>query len=85
MVWRIKNTGLRTWTKRYSFEYVSGEPTYKFYSEIDLKDVVPPGETAVLTVDMVAPVKPGTYRIGWALVDDTNDRFYTFFFFFMVK
>ncbi len=85
MVWRIKNTGTLTWNKRYSFEYVSGAPTYKYYSEIDLKDVIPPGGTAVLTVDMVAPMEPGSYRTEWAMVDDTNNRFYNFFFFFTVK
>jgi hypothetical protein len=85
MIWRIKNTGLLTWNKHYSFEYVSGEPTYKYYSEINIKEVVQPGGTAVLTVDMVAPMKPGSYRTEWAMVDDTNDQFYHFFFFFTVK
>lgn len=85
MVWRIKNTGTLAWTKRYSFEYVSGAPIHKYYSEIDLKDIVQPGGTAVLTVDMVAPMEPGSYRTEWAMVDDTNDRFYHFFFFFTVK
>ncbi|HPC06688.1 MAG TPA: NBR1-Ig-like domain-containing protein [Anaerolineaceae bacterium] len=85
MVWRIKNTGTLAWTKRYSFEYVSGAPIHKYYSEIALKDIVQPGGTAVLTVDMVAPMEPGSYRTEWAMVDDTNNRFYHFFFFFTVK
>jgi hypothetical protein len=85
MVWKLKNTGLNTWTRHYSFEHVSGEPTQKYYSEINLKDPVPPGGIGVLTVDMVAPIKPGIYRTEWAMVDNTNDRFYHFFFFFIVR
>ena len=65
--WRIRNDGNCTWGPGLTlhalwFLYGTqlGAP-----AEVPLKENVPPGSTFDLSIDMVAPNKPGLYRSGW--------------------
>lgn len=84
MIWKIQNTGILSWTSRYGYRYVSGEPIHQ-KSEYGLRKTVPAGGIAEIIVDMNAPKTPGSYRTEWAMYDDGGNKFYTFFFFFVVK
>ena len=84
MIWKIQNTGVLTWTTRYSYKYISGEPIHE-KSEYGLKKSIAPGSVAESMVDMRAPTTAGSYRTVWGLYDDAGKQFYTFNFAFSVK
>jgi hypothetical protein len=84
MIWKIQNTGVLTWTTRYSYKYISGEPIHE-KSEYGVKKSIAPGSVAELMVDMRAPTTAGSYRTVWGLYDDAGKQFYTFNFAFSVK
>lgn len=84
MVWKIKNTGILTWNRNYSYRFVSGEPLHK-NDEYGLRKTIEPGMVAELVVDMVAPADPGNYYTQWALYDDAGKKFYSFNFSFTVR
>jgi hypothetical protein len=77
-VWRIKNVGRRNWNNQFYFKYLSGTPKGVNFD----MDMLPPtniGDTVTVTVDMVAPLEPGTYTSQWTLVNDDAVSFFKFF------
>jgi hypothetical protein len=64
--WRLQNTGSCTWTTSYSLVFYSGD-AMSGSSSIPLPNSVAPGATIDLSVSLVAPTTPGTYRGEWRL------------------
>ena len=64
-VWRVKNTGSCTWTKDYSFGFVSGNRMGG--RDARLAQSVAPGQTIDISVDMIAPGANGTYNGYWQM------------------
>lgn len=64
--WRLKNTGVCTWTTAYSLVFASGEQMGST-SSVPFPNNVAPGQTVDLTVTLTAPTTPGTFRGYWQL------------------
>lgn len=64
--WRLYNAGSCTWTAEYSLAWFSG-PQMGTPASIALKGNVTSGSMVDLSVDMVAPMEPGTYQSNWKL------------------
>jgi len=72
--WTIKNVGSTTWTRDYDLVFISGmRMTDK--KAVALPEKVSPGETIKLSVNMVAPKKPGTYTGYWGLRNSQDGIF----------
>jgi hypothetical protein len=84
MIWKIRNTGILTWNKNYTYRYLSGEPIHEKAS-YNVKGSIASGQVAELIVDMRAPEKTGTYATVWRLYDDGGVGFYSFNFYFVVR
>ena len=75
--WKVKNTGTCSWTTSYSIVYggyadkLSGKTTA-------LTADVAPGQESDISIDMVAPTKPGNYVSAWRLANAQNYPFGTF-------
>lgn len=71
--WRIKNSGNTTWGPGYEIVYVDGTPM----NEVS-KAVVPvtaPNATADISVNLKAPLDPGSYNEDFKLRDATGQLF----------
>ncbi|WP_160317456.1 NBR1-Ig-like domain-containing protein [Ornatilinea apprima] len=64
--WRLVNVGLESWTPEFALVWFSGD-TMSLYKEQSLRVVVAPGEALELSVEMIAPEKPGSYQSNWKL------------------
>ena len=68
--WKMKNVGACTWTKGYSVVYVTGHSmgtTLKF----PLLSSVAPGQTADISIELIAPTQTGNW-IGWWKLQNPN-------------
>ncbi len=65
--WRIRNSGTCTWAEGTKFVYVSGETLGAPASVV--VPVTAPDAQVDVSVSMVAPTAPGTYRSNWQLQD----------------
>jgi len=74
MAWELENIGDCTWTTDYRVVFSSG---YQMDAPgiMDIPQVVEPGESVDITMDMVAPGSPGTYTGYWLLTDEEGDVF----------
>lgn len=63
--WRVYNNGTCTWTPQYSFVYVSGNQMSG--NNISIPTTVAMGQTIDLSVDLIAPSAPGTYKGYWQM------------------
>ena len=63
--WRVRNSGTCTWETGTRLVFVSGEPM-DGAAAVDVPPVAP-GSTTDVSVDLVAPAEPGTYRGNWQL------------------
>jgi len=63
--WRLRNTGTCTWEAGTQLVFVSGDPMGGPASVP--VGVVAPGATVDVSVDLVAPPTPGTYKGNWQL------------------
>ena len=72
--WRLKNIGSCTWTPNYSLVFVSGD-SMGAKLVIPLPGNVKPDQTVDLSVTLKAPLKLGTYRGNWMLVNPSGTRF----------
>ena len=73
--WRIRNSGTCDWGAGFTLVFVSGDQMGAPGSV-----TVPPtaaGSTVDVSVNMVAPTTPGTYRGNWRLRSDTGQLFGT--------
>jgi hypothetical protein len=72
--WRLINAGSCEWTHEYSVVWFSGEdlgvnPVQTFGTN------VLPGQVIDISVDMVAPLVPGTYQSNWKFRNSQGDLF----------
>jgi len=72
--WRLVNTGTCTWTKDFAVSWFSGE-NFGAAPVQFLEKVTPPGKSIEITVDMTAPMIPGTYQGYWKLMDPEGRLF----------
>ena len=73
-IWRLQNTGSCTWTEAYAARLFSGSRMGAPES-VSLDGNVSPGESVEISVDMVAPQKPGTYQGNWKLQNAAGQLF----------
>lgn len=72
-VWTIKNTSGKTWElSTIDYRYVSGTKMNHVGDRYDLNQVVKPGETVKVIVDMTAPNTAGWYTANWELVEGST-------------
>ena len=72
-IWRLKNTGNCAWREDYSLIFVSG---YDMDGETTtINQYVAPGDTAKITVDLIAPEVEGTFTGYWILTNRENQAF----------
>ncbi|NOT05707.1 MAG: hypothetical protein HOP27_14010 [Anaerolineales bacterium] len=66
-IWRLKNTGTCAWRPDYTLIFVSG---YSMEGETTtINQYVAPGETAKISVRLIAPDVDGTYAGYWILTN----------------
>lgn len=77
--WELKNTGSCTWDSSYSVMFagrgdaMGGPGSAPLVTEGEVK----PGETALVSVDLRAPLEPGEYKGYWMLRGPNNNPFGT--------
>jgi hypothetical protein len=72
--WRIKNAGTSTWTTAYALVFVQGDKM-DGPDMVKLTQAVKPGELVDITVNLVAPSTPRTYRGYWRMIN-ANGKFF---------
>jgi hypothetical protein len=65
--WRLKNNGSCSWTSGYAVVFSSGDAMSGPPSTQLTNGTVPPGSTVDVSVTLVAPATPGTYKGSWRL------------------
>jgi hypothetical protein len=65
--WRIKNNGSCTWTSGYALVFYSGDAMSGPASSPITNGTIPPGSTVDISVTLIAPTTPGTYKGNWRL------------------
>lgn len=73
-VWRLRNSGTSTWTPDYSLTFFGGAQM-SAPSAVSVGSTVAPGSTVDISVDMIAPESPGTYRGFWKMRNATGEFF----------
>lgn len=73
-IWRLRNVGNCSWTTDYQVVFVSG---YQMGApaQVNLTELIPPGETIDIRLDMFAPDSPGTHTGYWMLEDEDGNVF----------
>lgn len=72
--WALQNTGACVWTDEYAVKFLYGEQMGA-PGTIPLVGSTGPGQTAEISIDMIAPLTPGTYRGNWKLLNPANALF----------
>jgi hypothetical protein len=73
IVWTVKNVGTVAWGTDYMLRFFTGPtPEKQVYN---FPKTVKPGESAQLSVPIVAPADPGTYNFWWKLTNNQNQNF----------
>lgn len=65
--WRIKNNGSCTWTSGYALVFYNGDAMSGLASSQLTNGTVPPGSTIDISISLIAPTTPGTYKGNWRL------------------
>jgi formylglycine-generating enzyme required for sulfatase activity len=71
--WRVLNSGQCQWGWNYRLVFVGGDRMGAPYGQALAPTA--PGQTADVTVPMVAPFAPGVYNSIWQLADDRGETF----------
>lgn len=66
-MWRIKNNGTCTWDGRYHLVHAGGPTLSAVVETLQIPATVAPGQTVDLTLNMMAPITPGSYQSDWKL------------------
>jgi len=74
--WRVKNVGTCTWTSGYSLVF-SGGDQMNGPASVNLPKKVAPDQVVDISVPLIAPGQPGTYRGLWMLRNETGIVFGT--------
>jgi Ig-like domain from next to BRCA1 gene len=72
--WKLMNTGTCTWSTAYSVSFFYGDRMGAPRSE-PLPSNVLPAQSVEISIEMVAPVFPGTYQGNWKLMNPTGELF----------
>lgn len=73
--WQILNDGSCEWTTDYALVHIGGETLGAPDVVVSLPTAVPSGQTVDVSVPMVAPIAPGTYRSEWMLQNADGETF----------
>ena len=65
--WQLKNNGSCTWTSGYALVFYNGDAMSGPASAPITNGTVPPGSTIDISVTLIAPTTPGTYKGNWRL------------------
>ncbi len=65
--WQLKNNGSCTWTSGYNIVFYNGDAMSGPPSAPITNGTVPPGSTVDVSVTLIAPTTPGTYKGNWRL------------------
>ena len=71
--WQVKNTGTCTWTRDFKITYVGGDLLGSDTTKI--RQIVGPGSSAEISLDMVAPGNTGTIQSAWQMASDSGALF----------
>jgi len=74
MTWTLKNSGTSTWTAAYLLRYYSGN-TFGATKEIAIGREVLPGGQIDISLQMTAPLIPGSYRSDWVMSTQNRANF----------
>jgi hypothetical protein len=72
--WKLVNTGSCTWTTAYSASFFYGD-RMEGPESVALLETVLPAQSIELSIEMVAPLAPGTYQGNWKLMNPTGALF----------
>ena len=72
--WRLQNIGTCTWTGDYHLIFSDGD-RMEGPRRLSFSESVDPGESVLLSVELVAPDEPGRYRGSWQLGTASGDPF----------
>ena len=72
--WRLRNDGDCAWTTAYALEFMEGE-AMGFAGTQPLTTQVEPGQETEISVTLIAPDTPGTYRSDWQISDEQGNFF----------
>jgi hypothetical protein len=72
--WRLENIGTCAWTTDYQVVFSSGSQMGA-PAAARLPQLVQPGETVDISINMVAPNTPGTYTGYWLMIDSEGNVF----------
>ncbi|MFQ5407934.1 MAG: NBR1-Ig-like domain-containing protein [Anaerolineales bacterium] len=72
--WRLRNSGTCTWNNSYSYRFVGGAQM-SGPSSVTISGTVAPGAEVDLSVNLVAPSAPGTYKGTWRMHNPGNAAF----------
>lgn len=73
--WRLKNVGTCTWTSGYQVVFDSGDKMGGPDSQQLTTGTVASGQTIDVSLNLVAPSSPGTYKGNWKLKDSNGQVF----------
>ncbi len=71
--WMLQNTGSCTWSTAYRLSFYSGDQMAG--SDVSLQSTVAPGQQVAVSVDLVAPTAPGTYKGVWRMHNADGQAF----------
>ncbi len=72
--WRLENTGSQPWGADFKLVFESGDAMGGPASQ-PLGKAVAPGQTIDISVTLIAPATPKTYRGNWLLATDSGTKF----------
>lgn len=72
--WRLENAGTTTWATSYSLRFISGAKM-DGPDSVPVPQIVGPGQSVEISVNLVAPSAPGNYRGYWKLTNTAGQFF----------
>lgn len=72
--WRLLNNGTCPWTEDYAVAFVGGD-AMGITSTVKLDNAVAPGQSEDVSITLLSPTEPGTYRSNWQLSDAAGNVF----------
>jgi hypothetical protein len=75
-IWRFENVGTCTWSEDYRAVQIVGDAMNSPFS-VSFDQIVPPGESIDIAVEMTAPIIPSCYQGNWILQDEQGNQFGT--------
>lgn len=73
--WELMNDGRCEWTMDYAFVQTGGNPLGAPDVVMNLPNLVPSGQVVDISVPMVTPTEPGTYRSEWMMRNAQGETF----------